>query len=105
MQSGALGEMIDGHQPEGAKAPEYESVGDSRQRALAGHFALKQHFPNEIPNPAADWLELEFRIILRRADRSPYVREAIQESENGCGQQQQEQGSLRPGELNHKLRV
>ena len=46
--------MIERDEGEGAKSPEDEGVGEAGQRALFDDEGLAHHFPEEVPDAAAD---------------------------------------------------
>src|SRR5579864_620509 len=73
-------EVIEGDQGERAEAPEYERVGDSRQRALPDYFSLQQNFPDEVPNTPADRLNGEVRILFGFENGPPDLPEPVQKA-------------------------
>ena len=67
----AFGEIIDGNQPENAKSPEHQRMGDARERPLGNHFPLQHHFPEEIADAARNWLEVKIGVFLGLPDHAP----------------------------------
>ena len=53
-QAEAGRDVVERDQREGAESPEDEGVRESGQRALADHFALQQHFPDEFADARAE---------------------------------------------------
>src|SRR5271165_242420 len=101
----AFGEMIDGHEREGAESPKDECMGDPRQRPLDDHLSLKQYFPNKSANAASDGLDVKAGIFLRCRDDVPDFAETKPEAVDGSRQKDQKHNGFRPGKLNHNLRV
>ena len=89
--------------PKCAEAPEHEGVRQARQRALANHLALQQHFPHELPDARPEGPKLKIGISARAADDIHRFAEAKPEKRSGDAQQYRQDRNLQPGWVDHAV--
>ena len=96
MAAEALRDVVDGDQSKCAKAPEDEGVREPRQRPLLDHFALRHHFPKELPYAPANRRNFEIGRGARVEDYMQNFLEAPPEERERQGDQHEQNRSFRP---------